>query len=236
VRRPRVGVTLAVDTHVAGRYALREGYVRSVTQAGGLALALCPGPPEDVPEVLEPIDALLLTGGGDIDPALYGGATHPLLADVARERDLFEIALCHEALRRALPILAICRGAQVLNVALGGTLVQDIPSQIGERVLHDRPVERWERSHDITILAESRLARILGGQAFSVNSFHHQAVKDLGRGLAVSALCPEDGVIEGIEAPEERFVLGVQWHPEAFWSHSEDFRGLFSSLVQEARP
>jgi putative glutamine amidotransferase len=236
VRRPRIGVTLALDSHVAGRYALREGYVRSVDLAGGLALALPPGRASDVPEVLEALDALLLTGGGDIDPALYGGGTHPKLDQVARERDLFEIALCHEAIRRELPILAICRGAQVLNVALGGTLVQDIPSQIGERVLHDRPVERWERSHNVTVLPGTRLARVLGGQAFSVNSFHHQAVKDLGRGLVISARCPEDGVIEGIEAPEERFVLGVQWHPEAFWSHSEDFRGLFSSLVQEARP
>jgi putative glutamine amidotransferase len=235
VKRPKVGITLAIDSHVAGRYALRQDYVRSVAGAGGLSVALPPAEPESAGEVLEGLDALLLTGGGDIDPELYGGETHPLLAQVARERDLFEIALCRLALERALPLLCICRGAQVLNVALGGTLVQDIPSQVGRSVVHDGPGERWERSHEVRISPESRLAKLLGGEVFSVNSLHHQSVKHLGEGVVVSAVSPEDGVIEGIEVPEKRFAVGVQWHPEAFWSRSQEFQGIFRALVEEAR-
>ena len=234
MKRPRVGITLAIDSQVAGRYALRQEYVRSVASAGGLSVALPPGEAEGASEILEDLDALVLTGGGDIDPDLYGAEPHPLLAQVARERDLFEIALCRAAIKRELPLLAICRGAQVLNVALGGTLVQDIPSEVGRRVVHDRPGERWERSHEVKVLPGSRLAKILGGQEFSVNSLHHQSVRELGAGVVVSAVSPEDGVIEGIEVPKERFVLGVQWHPEAFWGRSDEFQGVFQALVDEA--
>ena len=231
--RPRIGLTLAHDAE-GERLTLRGAYVRSVEQAGGLALGIPTLESEEVPAILDLVDALVLVGGGDIDPALYGTAPHPKTAQVSRERDDFEIALCRGALSRGTPILAICRGLQVLNVALGGTLVQDIPSDLGGGVAHDAPVERWTRVHDVQIGDGTRLEKVLGGRTFAVNSFHHQAVRDLGKGLRVSAVCPEDGVVEAIETTDGTFGLAVQWHPEAFWNRSKDFAPLFQSLVEEA--
>jgi putative glutamine amidotransferase len=134
-----------------------------------------------------------------------------------------------------VPLLAICRGQQVLNVASGGTLVQDIPSQVSKDVDHDPERERWELAHDVEIVPGTRLRALLGKDRLSVNSFHHQAVKDLGRGLSVSARTPSDGVIEGVEATDRRFTVGVQWHPEGLWNQRENFHGLFLGLVEAAR-
>ena len=234
--RPTVGLTLAVDVDNPVRFTLRQDYVRSVERAGGLPLVLAPTRPEDVPELLERVDALILTGGSDVDPALYGEAAHPKLGAVARERDEFEIALCREALRRDQPLLAICRGHQVLNVATGGTLIQDIPSQLSGAAEHDPPLERTDRAHDIRILPETRLREILGKDRVAVNSFHHQAVRDVAPGLAVCARSVGDELVEGIEVPGRRFALGVQWHPESFWREAEGFHALFAALVDEARP
>jgi len=233
VRRPAIGVTLAVDEANPVRFTVRQDYVRSVDQAGGLPMVVPPLDGESAAQILERVDGLVLTGGSDVDPALYSESAHPKLGAVFRGRDEFEIALCREALRRDLPILAICRGHQVLNVATGGTLFQDIPSQVSGAVDHDPETERWERAHDVQVLPGTRLREILGRDEVGVNSFHHQAVKDLGRGLVVSARAA-DGVIEGIEAPDRRFALGVQWHPESFWREPEGFRPLFDALVREA--
>ena len=235
MKRPAIGVTIENPRQEAEVFRLREDYVRSVETAGGLPLVLAPGRPEDASDLLDHVSGLLLTGGADIDPALYGEAAHAKLGKVFRERDLFEVALCREALRRDLPLLAICRGQQVLNVASGGTLVQDIPSDIPGAVAHDPDVERWQSVHDVEILPRTRLREILGTERVAVNSFHHQSVKQLGRDLAVSARSP-DGVVEGIERPAEksRFVVGVQWHPESFWDHPPGFRPLFEAFVAAA--
>jgi putative glutamine amidotransferase len=234
VTRPAVGLTIGYDERRSGMHLLRQDYLRSVEAAGGLPLVLAPGRPEDASDLLDRVDALILTGGSDVDPALYGQAPHPNLGPVIRERDDFELALSREALRRDQPLLAICRGQQVLNVATGGTLIQDIPSEVTGGLDHDPRRERWERAHDVRICSGTRLREILGKETISVNSFHHQAIARLGQGLLVSARTSDDRIVEGIEAPGHRFVLGVQWHPEAFWNRSDGFQALFEALVRTA--
>jgi len=235
VSRPAIAITTGYDQKRPGFFLLRQDYIRAVEQAGGLPVVFAPGKPDDAADLLARVDGLLLTGGSDVDPAIYGEDRHATVTHVARERDDFEIALARAALLRDLPLLAICRGQQVLNVASGGTLVQDIPSQVSKDVDHDPERERWELAHDVEIVPGTRLRALLGKDRLSVNSFHHQAVKDLGLGLSVSARTPSDGVIEGVEATDRRFTVGVQWHPEGLWNQRENFHGLFLGLVEAAR-
>jgi putative glutamine amidotransferase len=233
-----VGLTIG-NSREAEIFALRDDYVRAVQTAGGLPLVLAPGKPEDAAalasEYLDRVEALVLSGGADIDPRLYNEERHPTVERVFPERDAFELALCREALRRDMPTLAICRGHQLLNVATGGTLFQDIASQVEAAAVHDPDQERWERCHDVVLLPGTRLREILGRERVAVNSFHHQAVKDLGEGLVLSARGCDDGVVEGMEMPDRRFMIGVQWHPESFWDQPEGFQPLFEALVNSAR-
>jgi putative glutamine amidotransferase len=231
--RPVVGITLG-DGGRPGFHAMREDYVRSVEQAGAVPVVLPPVRAEDAAALLDRLDGVLLSGGVDVDPVLFGQAPHPKLGQVDRRRDDFELALTREALRRDRPILAICRGHQVLNVAAGGTLIQDIPSIVAGGVTHDARGPRWRRVHRVDVLPASRLREILGQDTMSVNSFHHQAVDRLGEGLVVSARS-EDGVVEGLEAPMCRFVLAVQWHPESFWSRPDSFQPLFDAHAEACR-
>lgn len=233
--RPAIGITIGYDQRRAGLHLLRQDYVRSVESAGGLPFVLAPGRPGDAPELLARLDGLLLSGGSDVDPTLFGEPRHPSVTNVVRERDDFEIALAQRALERDLPLLAICRGQQVLNVAAGGTLVQDIPSQLEKGVDHDPERERWETAHDVELMPGTRLHAILGKDAVAVNSFHHQAVKELGQGLVVSARSQDDSVVEGIEAPSRRFAVAVQWHPESFWNQPQNFSSLFEAFVEAGR-
>lgn len=227
--RPTIGITTGIDDK--GFFTLRPEYARAVEKAGGLPVLLAPGP--DAAGHLDRIDGLLLSGGSDVDPAIYGEAAHPTSKWV-RERDDFELALTREALRRDMPLLAICRGQQVLNVAAGGTLVQDIPSQLPASGPHyPKDVDRWHVAHDVDVLPGTRLREIVGRDTLPVNSFHHQAVKDVGRGLRLSA-SGKDGVVEAIESPAHRFVIGVQWHPEAMWNRDPDHQELFRELVAAA--
>jgi putative glutamine amidotransferase len=184
------------------------------------------------------LDGVLLTGGGDVDPVLYGEDRHPTISDAEPGRDEFEIDLARRAMDANIPLLAICRGSQVLNVAAGGTLVQDIPSAVATDLAHSLEVPKDCIAHDIQIAANSRLHAALGGVVEAgctcrVNSRHHQSVGALGKRFVASATAP-DGVIEAIEAPDARFCVGVQWHPENFWRTGE-FRGLFDAFVDAAR-
>jgi putative glutamine amidotransferase len=231
VKRPSIGITIGYDGRRAGIHEIRHEYVGSIEETGALPFLLAPGKPEDAPAFLDRLDGLLLSGGSDVDPELYGRPRHPKLGRVIRERDEFELALCREALYRDLPILAICRGQQVLNVATGGTLVQDLPSELGRIVDHDPRRQRWQVAHDVGVVPGTHLREILGRETVSVNSFHHQAVEQLGKGAVVSARSKKDDVIEGIEMPDRKFVLGVQWHPESFWGRPEGFRPLFEALT-----
>jgi putative glutamine amidotransferase len=227
-------VTLG-DGDEPGLHAMREDYVRSVEQAGAVPLVLPPVEPGDVSTLLDRLDGVLLSGGVDVDPVLYGQPPHPKLGRVNRRRDEFELALAREALHRDLPILAICRGHQVLNVATGGTLVQDIPSLVERAMEHDASGPRWRRAHAVEVTSPSRLRDILGQETVSVNSFHHQAVDRIGEGLVVTARCLEDGIVEGLEMPSRRFVVAVQWHPESFWNQPRSFQPLFDAHVEACR-
>ena len=215
-----------------------EDYKQAVQHAGGEVHIVEHG--MDAVEALKGTDGLLLTGGDDMAPSRYGEPPHPTVVEVAPERDDFEIALIAEARRTGMPIFAICRGVQVLNVACGGTLVQDIPSQIGNALEHAfkvPPHSSFEYAHDIWMESDSLLARLLqerlnGSDSVAVNSRHHQAIKDLAPGFRVVATAP-DGIIEAIEDPTVPFCLGVQWHPENFWRTGE-FRPLFEGFLEAA--
>ena len=210
-----------------------ENYLEAVRRAGGEPRVLDPSR-ENAQEAIAGIDGLLLTGGGDVDPTLYGQSAHPSTKTVPPDRDRFELELARGALAADLPLLGICRGQQVMNVASGGTLVQDIPSEVAGALTHTVEVPLSAPVHDIWISRGSRLWTVMqeqlgGGETCQVNSRHHQAVGYLGEGFDVAATAP-DGVIEAIERPKLRFCIGVQWHPETFWRTGE-FRSLFESFI-----
>ena len=216
-----------------------EDYRQSVLHVGGEVRVL--DPTSDVASAMAGVDGLLLTGGGDVDPSRYGEARHEKFSPTTETgRDDFELALVRIAQERQLPILAICRGIQVLNVARGGTLVQDIPSQVPGALSHQLevpPHQPMEFAHEVwidkdTLLAKLMRERLSDTDACDVNSRHHQAVKDVAPGFKVTATAP-DGVVEAIEDPAAKFCLGVQWHPENFWRTGE-FRALFEGLLKAA--
>jgi len=210
-----------------------DDYVESVKRAGGEPLVLDAA--GDPASSLDRVDALLLTGGLDVDPALYGEAPHAT-TEVDPARDRFEIPLSRAAVARDLPVFAICRGVQVLNVAAGGTLVQDIPSAVATQLTHSIDLPKDHLAHPVRVTPGSRLAASLGPatplETCAVNSRHHQAVGQVAPSFVVSAVS-EDGVVEAIERPASAFCVGVQWHPENFWRTGE-FAGLFADFVAAA--
>jgi putative glutamine amidotransferase len=220
----------------ADRTGVNGAYVKALLAAGGVPLILSPliGP-AIAGRALEGVDGLILTGGEDMDPAWYGAEPSPQLTAPSRERDLFELALFAVARQRGLPILGICRGIQVINVALGGTLFQDLPSEHPSQINHRPDGPRDLRTHRVRIQPGTRVAAALATNAVTVNSSHHQAIKDLAPGL-VAVGWTEDGVIEAAESPPGMpWLLAVQWHPEEMHLERQaPDGGLFSALVQEA--
>ena len=213
-----------------------DDYVASVERSGARVRVLEVS--ESPRTVLGVIDGVLLTGGGDVDPAFYGEARHESIQDAEPGRDEFELDLARRAMEGDVPVLAICRGAQVLNVAAGGTLVQDIPTAVTTELSHRITEPKNCVAHDIQVARDSRLHSALGDAvsascACRVNSRHHQSVGKLGHNITASAAA-SDGVIEGIEAPDATFCVGVQWHPENFWRTGE-FKPLFDAFVAAAR-
>lgn len=232
---PRIavgGVVRAWDG--AERTGVNGSYVRSVLAAGGVPIILSPilGP-SYAARALDGADGLLLTGGEDIHPAWYGAEPSPHLYPPSRERDLFELALFAAARQRELPILGICRGIQLVNVALGGTLVQDLPSERPGAIPHDPGAARDARTHDVRLQEGSRAAAALGRTRVTVNSFHHQAIDRLASGLVATGWT-EDGLIEAVETgPGTPWLLAVQWHPEEMHADARaPERGLFRALVE----
>lgn len=218
------------------RFAMGQQYVEAIIAAGGTPIGIPLGlEGEGLDAVYSLIDGLLLPGGDDVGPERYGHERHPLLGLVDENRDELEISLTRRALQDDLPVLGICRGIQVIAVAAGGTLYQDLPTQYESAVSHDvREFGRDHLCHELSLEPGSRLATAIGLHAGEVNSFHHQAVWDVPGGFVVSARAP-DGVVEGIEDPSRRFVVGVQCHPEGIWSTTApEFAGLFRAFVEAA--
>jgi len=234
-----VSTSVTVDKYPERAY-VNASYLNAVQQAGGAPIPLAPQlTPAARAEILRRIQGVLLTGGGDVDPARFGETPHPTTAEVSSARDTLEIELTRWALAQHVPLLAVCRGLQVLNVALGGSLYQDIPSEPGSPLDHSQAGlqgrARHIPTHHVKVRDGSRLAGILGALEVDVNSFHHQAIKRLGGGLADVAWAP-DSIIEGVELTEpDQFVVGVQWHPEELVGSDRAALNLFAALVQRAR-
>jgi putative glutamine amidotransferase len=227
--KPLVGITTYVTPASFGPWQLESAlipydYVRGVERAGGRAV-LVPPSDDGVAEVLDAVDGLVFSGGSDLDPDLYGQERHPETTGIVPVRDSAELTLLRAALERDLPVLAICRGSQILNVALGGDLVQHLPEHVGHE--RHKEVAGVFSDHDVEIEPGTRLAGLLGDRV-EIKSHHHQGLARLGAGLRPSAR-DEDGWVEAVEVPERRFAIGVLWHPEA----GEDAR-LFEALVAEA--
>ena len=235
---PLIGITTSVTVDKAPERAyVNIAYVRAVQDAGGIPLLLTPHLSAEVVAALwQRLDGLVLTGGGDIDPARFGQARHPRVDDVSAARDELELGLTRRAVDENVPLLAICRGIQVLNVALGGTVVQDIPGERPGPIAHSQSEPRQQPTHAVKVMGEgTRLGRVLGALELDVNSMHHQAIDRLGAGLREVAWAP-DGIIEGVEmSGDDRFVLGVQWHPEELVAHDRAARNLFAAVVDVAR-
>ena len=231
--RPAIGICAAIEQARFGPWdqeatLLPRGYADAVQAAGGLALLL---PPDDAAaehpaELIDRLDGLLLAGGRDVDPLSYGARPLPETGEPSPERDRFELGLVTAALERDMPVLGVCRGMQVLNVACGGTLAQHLEGEVGARHRHTPGVFS---DHDVTLEPGSLAARAAGGERVSVRSHHHQALAEIGEGLAVSGHSPEDGIVEAVELPGKRFVLGVLWHPE-----EDRASGVIGALVKAA--
>jgi putative glutamine amidotransferase len=220
--RPVIGMCAALERARWSVWDLRAAllpynYVEAVQRAGGIGLLLPVDPhvTEDPDEVLELIDGLVLAGGADIDPGSYGQVAHAETVDTVPERDAFELALTRAAIERDMPVLGICRGMQLINVACGGTLQQHLPERFGHGE-HRRVIGSFDGSdHDVVLVEGSLALRAAGEPAHATKSHHHQGVDRLGEGLVVSGRSTLDELPEAIELPDRRFVLGVQWHPEA---------------------
>jgi putative glutamine amidotransferase len=235
---PLIGLSTSVTVGTEPERAYTNAaYIRAVQQAGGVPVLLPPQLDADSLDVLwSRLDGIVLTGGGDIDPRRFGETPHASVYDVSAARDDLELTLSRRSVEDDVPLLAICRGVQVLNVALGGTLYQDIPSDIPGSLLHSQKAPRMEPTHPVKVMGEgTRLGAIAGAPELAVNSMHHQAIRTLGEGLRDVAWAP-DGVIEAVELPgDDRFVLGVQWHPEELVGHDDAARRLFAAAVDAAR-
>jgi putative glutamine amidotransferase len=208
-------------------------YLESVKRAGGEPRVLS----LDAPPTLDGLDGVLFTGGGDVDPEHYGDTRHPGTNEPDAARDAFELALAKLALAHDTPLLAVCRGIQVINVAAGGTLIQDIPAQVNQPHGHQIDSPSYALAHEVWVTPGTELARVMqeelnDGEVLQVNSRHHQAVGKPAEGFTISATAP-DGVVEAIERPGARFCVAVQWHPENFWRTGE-FRSLFEEFVKAA--
>lgn len=241
---PLIAVTTTIwpgGAHELPRVELYANYLHAVEAPGATAVLLSPAhSAESVRRLLDACHGLLLTGGEDVEPHRYGEAPHPALMEVNPARDETELLATRIAVERGIPVLAVCRGVQLLNVALGGTLWQDIPAQLGGDVLHEQTAPVSDRWHGARVEPGSLLERVFGVGELHINSFHHQAVREIAPGLRAVAWA-EDGVVEGVEGAGHPWIIGVQWHPERGEAHGpagdarDPDRRLFWAFVEAAR-
>jgi putative glutamine amidotransferase len=216
-------------------YSLAEEYVEAIAACGGIPVILPPIKADTSKAIISRLDALLISGGDfDIDPALYGEAPHPALGALNPRRTEYELGLLRAALEKDMPLLAVCGGLQLLNVAQGGSLYQHLPAQHDSRINHEQKGKQAATAHTISVKPKSSLHDLLRTTEIMVNSTHHQAINRLGEGL-IAVAHSADGIIEAAEYPACRFALGVQWHPEALIGYQPVWKRLFERLVQKAR-
>ncbi|MFB5198470.1 gamma-glutamyl-gamma-aminobutyrate hydrolase family protein [Neobacillus sp. KR4-4] len=232
-KKPVIGITGAYVKHneyMEGVY-VHHDYHKSVAANGGIPVILPYINPEMAIETIALCDGIILSGGEDVDPKLFGQDPHPHLGPTTPERDVAEIAMVKFALENNIPILAICRGVQILNVALGGTLIQDIPSQVKEPIQHNQKIDRSRETHWVTIATDSKLFEMVGSERVRVNSLHHQAIDKVANDLRVVAQS-SDGIVEAVEyIHPTTFTIGVQWHPESMASTNHEMNNLFKDFI-----
>jgi putative glutamine amidotransferase len=242
--RPLIGVATQTLPPIEGErppcWIMGQRYIEALraTGAAPILLPLLTHDPDAMRDIFDRLDGVFLTGGVDVDPSRYGENKHPLCGTTDPDRDAIELMLLKHAMDHHLPVLAVCRGIQILNVACGGTLYQDVSAQVPAAMKHDyfpTPANpsRTYLAHDITVTPGSLLADILGETVVSVNSMHHQAIKDLAAGLKPTAFAP-DGIIEAVEGTNGQYLIAVQWHPEELADSQPGMRRLFSSFVEAA--
>jgi putative glutamine amidotransferase len=227
---PLIGITTPSQGETR-LYCVRSEYVDAVRLAGGVPILLPPGEPEESAFILERVDGLMLSGGGDIDPVFYQGAPHPMIYSVDSKRDRFEYALAQLALATDIPLLGICRGLEMLVVASGGTLVSHVPDEFGEATRH-RTHQSLPSEHCVQIAPESRLAKVIGTKEATIFSWHHQAASTVPLGWRVTAQAP-DGVIEALEHEHHPWAIALQWHPELSINDPQQQR-IFQAFVEAA--
>lgn len=245
-RRPVVGIptqTLqslgGVSAEIPPSWVMSQRYILTLTAAGAIPWLVPLVDDATLRGIYEQLDAVFLPGGADIDPATYGADPHPRCDRTDRDRDRVEVALATWALEDAKPVLGVCRGMQLINVAAGGTLYQDLAEELPGALKHDyfpfrgQSFARDHLAHEVRIAEGSRLAQLMGPGALRVNSMHHQGVRDLGHGLVATAVSP-DGLIEAIEGERDGYLVAVQWHPEALTDNDERTRGLFTDFIHAA--
>jgi putative glutamine amidotransferase len=243
-RRPVIGIATQTLPAVPGErqacWLMGHSYVEELRKVGGVPwlIPLVPHDPDTLAAIFDRLDGVFVTGGVDVDPSRYGETKSPLCGTTDADRDAVEIALLKHALDRGLPVLAVCRGLQILNVACGGTLYQDVAAQVPAALKHDyfptpaQPSRKY-LAHDVAVKPGSRLGRILGEAVVPVNSMHHQAVKDLAPSLAATAHAP-DGIVEALEGTGDQFLVAVQWHPEELTDTSPGMARLFTEFAAAA--
>jgi putative glutamine amidotransferase len=229
--QPLIGITTYGRGDVS-RFSLPAAYVDAVRRAGGIPVLVPPGE-INLPVLVGSVSAMILTGGGDIDPNHYGGLSHAAIYGVDAERDAMELALARLLAAVKRPTLGICRGIQTINVALGGTLIEHLPDVVGDQIEHRHPVRRIIE-HPVHVEPGSRLAAVLGQLAFPVVSWHHQAIRQTAPSLRAVGWAP-DGTVEAVEMPEHPWLIAVQWHPELTAGNDALQQRLFDGLVQAAR-
>lgn len=243
-RRPVIGIAMQTMPGIPGErppcWVMGQSYVEELRKVGGVpwVIPLLPHDPEAMASIFSQLDGVFITGGVDVDPERYGESRTPMCGTTDPDRDAIELALLSHAVERRLPVLAVCRGIQILNVAQGGTLYQDVASQVPASIKHDyfptpTSPSRKFLAHDVTVKPGSRLGEILGRSVVPVNSMHHQAIKELAPGLRATAYAP-DGIIEGVEGEGESYVVAVQWHPEELTETMPEMRRLFVAFIEAA--